>query len=127
MKDGSPPIGPGSRPCASKYGTARPVVASVGYQAWAMTWRWSDGLGVSVSARRVSVQRKITLPTPCGPGGLGNAGTIAVRSTASPPSASPTTKHYASDHTSPTARVAWSPSPKDSRQCDGKRQCLPGH
>ena len=51
MKDGSPPIDDGSRPCASKYGTAGPLLASLGYQAWAITCRWSDGFAVSVSGR----------------------------------------------------------------------------
>ena len=63
MNDGNPPIDAGRWPCASKYGTALPFVVSVGYQAWAMTCRRSDGSAVNVSGRWLSVQRKITLPT----------------------------------------------------------------
>jgi hypothetical protein len=90
MNEGSPPIDPGRWRCASKYGTAGPLEVSVGYHAWAMICRWSDGLAVSVSGRWLSVQRKISLPTLCGPDGLGSAGTNAV-SSARPASARPMT------------------------------------
>jgi hypothetical protein len=51
MNDGMPPTEPGKFPCASKYGTACPLFASLGYQACAITCRWSDGFAVSVSGR----------------------------------------------------------------------------
>src|SRR5437762_9789234 len=63
IQDGRPAIDVGRCPCASKYGMARPLSASVGYHACTTTWRRSLEAGLNVSARLASVHLNTTLPT----------------------------------------------------------------
>ena len=103
--------------CASKYGTAGPVEVSVGYHAWAMTCRWSDGLAVSVSGRWLSVQRKISLPTLVRSGRLGQRRYEGGEQREAAEREADH-EHASSGRSAPAARVTWAPASKRSRSRD---------